>query len=133
MQFLLDTNICVYLIKRQPAQVLLQLQRRAVGAVGISAITLSELEYGVAKSLYPERNRLALTEFVAPLEVVEFDDRAAAVYGMVRAELERLGKPIGAMDLLIAAHALALQVTLVTNNEKEFRRVPGLRVENWTR
>lgn len=133
MQFLLDTNICIYLIKRQPIQVLVQLQRRPMGAVGISAITLAELEYGVAKSTYPERNRIALTEFVAPLEVVSFDDAAAGEYGVLRQTLEQKGQLIGSMDLLIAAQALALGVSLVTNNEKEFQRVPGLKIENWTR
>jgi tRNA(fMet)-specific endonuclease VapC len=133
MQFLLDTNICIYLIKRQPIQVLVQLQRQPMGAVGISAITLAELEYGVSKSAFPERNRIALTEFVAPLEVVAFDDAAASEYGALRRTLEQKGQLIGSMDLLIASQGLALSATLVTNNEKEFRRVPGLKIENWTR
>ena len=83
--------------------------------------------------MYPERNRLALTAFVVPLEVAGFDDQAAAAYGSLRWTLERRGQPIGSMDLLIAAHSLVLGTTLVTNNEREFQRVPGLKIENWTR
>ncbi len=102
-----------------------------VTEVGISAITLSELECGVAKSLQSARNKLALIEFLAPLEVLPYDDTAAERYGRLRAFLEKQGKPIGSLDMLIAAHALALHCILVTNNEAEFRRVPGLRIENW--
>ena len=97
----------------------------------VSAITLSELEHGAAKSAAPERNRLALAEFMAPIVVLPYDDTVAPVYGRIRAHLETKGVGIGALDTLIAAHALAASVTLVTNNEKEFRRVPGLRVVNW--
>ena len=132
IQYLLDTNICIYLIKRRPESVLRRLQRVPISGVGISAITLSELEYGVSKSARPEQNRLALAGFIAPLEVLPYDDAAAARYGDLRAGLERAGRPIGALDLLIAAHALALGAVLVTNDESEFRRVPGLRVQNWT-
>jgi tRNA(fMet)-specific endonuclease VapC len=87
--------------------------------------------YGAAKSLRPEQNRIALTQFVAPLEIAPYDDVAAQCYGDLRACLERQGTPIGSLDMLIAAHALALTCVLVTNNEKEFARVPGLKMENW--
>ncbi|MEI6516397.1 MAG: type II toxin-antitoxin system VapC family toxin [bacterium] len=131
MKYLLDTNICIYLIKQRPAPVLDHLQRCKPGDIGLSAITVSELEYGVCKSARPQENRLALAEFLAPLEVLMFDDHAAAKYGKIRAELERQGRPIGAMDLLIAAHALSRHLALVTNNEREFLRIPDLKVVNW--
>lgn len=129
--YLLDTDICIYLIKRKPAKVLAKLQSLEISTVGISAITLSELEYGVAKSSKPDRNKLALAEFVAPLELLPYDDAAAAQYGPIRTFLETQGTPIGPLDTLIAAHASALECTIVTNNEKEFSRIPNLSVENW--
>ncbi|GAB6063597.1 type II toxin-antitoxin system VapC family toxin [Deferrisoma palaeochoriense] len=131
IRYLLDTNICIYLIREKPEPVIRRFVRLPVSSVGISAVTLSELEYGVEKSSRPEQNRLALTRFLAPLEILPYDDEAARTYGRVRAHLERQGTPIGALDTLIAAHALAVGCTLVTNNEREFRRVPGLRMENW--
>jgi tRNA(fMet)-specific endonuclease VapC len=131
MRYLLDTNICIYVIRRRPPQVLARLQRCAVGDIGLSTVTLAELQYGVAKSAFPERNQEALAAFTLPLEILPFDAPAAAAYGPIRATLERQGTPIGAMDLLIAAHAVSLGVILVTNNPREFRRVPGLQVENW--
>ena len=129
--WLLDTNICIYLIKRRPERVLDRLRALDVATVGVSSITVAELQYGVAKSSRPEHNALALAALLAPLDVLPFDDAAAAAYGVVRADLERAGTPIGAMDLLIAAHARVLGRTLVTNNVREFSRVPGLKVENW--
>lgn len=131
MKAMLDTNICIYLIKKQPLSVLNRFSAFPVGEIGISVITLSELEYGASKSRHPMKNRAALEQFVAPLEVVDFDRQATVVYGRIRAALERHGLPIGAMDLLIAAHALSLDTNLITNNVREFSRVPGLRVENW--
>jgi tRNA(fMet)-specific endonuclease VapC len=129
--WMLDTNICIYLIKRQPAGVLARLRALDITTVGVSSITVAELQYGVAKSARPEQNALALAAFLAPVGVEAFDDAAAAAYGPVRADLERQGTPIGSLDLLIAAHALALGRTLVTNNIREFGRVTGLKVENW--
>ena len=131
MRYLLDTNICIYVIKRRPPQVLARFQRCAVGDLGLSTMTLAELEYGAAKSQFPARNQAALAAFILPLDVVPFDAAAAIAYGPIRATLERQGTPIGAMDLLIAAHAVSLGVTLVTNNTREFGRVPGLQVDNW--
>ena len=129
--WLLDTNICIYLIKKQPERVVQRLRSLDISTVGVSSITVAELQYGVAKSNRPEQNALALAALLAPLDVLAFDDAAAAVYGTVRAGLERAGTPIGSMDLLIAAHALALGRTIVTNNTREFSRVAGLKVENW--
>jgi len=129
--FLLDTNICIELIRGRSPHVLSQLRKCGVGEVAISSITLAELQYGVARSSEPARNELALARFCLSLERIAFDTAAAQAYGNVRAALERIGKPIGPLDMLIAAHALTLDVTLVTNNEREFRRVPGLRLVNW--
>lgn len=131
--WLLDTSVCIFLIRRRPEGLLRRLRGIDVAAVSVSSITVAELEYGVARSERPEQNALALAALLAPLTVEPFDDAAAAAYGPVRVALERAGTPIGSMDLLIAAHALALGRTLVTNNTREFERVPGLRVEDWGR
>ena len=131
MEYLLDTNICIYIIKKKPIEVLERFQTLALGDIGISTITLAELQYGVAKSTHPEKNQQALQQFLIPLEIVEFDYEASVVYGEVRAYLEKIGQPIGALDMLIAAHAKSMDVTIVTNNEREFKRVPDLKVENW--
>lgn len=109
-----------------------RLRGKQVGQVGLSSITLAELEFDAAKSQRRTQARAALSEFLLPLEVAPFDEAAAEVYGTVRAALERKGRPIGPLDTLIAAHALALGSVLVTNNTREFRRVPGLAVEDWT-
>ena len=132
MRYLLDTNICIYIIKRKPPEVLERLTSLEPEEVGISSITVAELEYGVAKSSRPRQNRDALINFLAPLQILAFDDEAARHYGDIRVHLEKTGQPIGAMDLLIAAHARSRSLTLVTNNEREFSRVPGLVVEDWT-
>ena len=133
IKHMLDTNICIYIIRKKPDGVLRRLQRYRVSDIGVSAITLSELECGVAKSIKPQQNKLALAEFLAPIEIIPYDDMAAQQYGELRADLERKGTPIGSLDMLIAAHALSLKCVLVTNNEIEFRRVPGLKVENWAK
>jgi len=99
----------------------------------ISSITLAQLRYGVAKSRYPDKNAEALDEFIIPLEIFPFTEDATLAYGEIRATLERLGTPIGSMDLLIAAHAVSLGVALVTNNTREFSRVPGLNLVDWTK
>ena len=132
MKYLLDTNICIYLIKQKPPKVLKHFKSQNVGNLGISSITLAELQYGVFKSQHIEKNRHALDEFTLPLEIVDFDEKAAAEYGMLRANLEAAGKTIGSMDMLIGAHALALGVTLVTNNVKEFKRIQDLKVVDWS-
>ncbi len=131
MKFLLDTNICIYLIKKKPGQLLQKFKAQAVGEIGISSITAAELWFGVQKSHYPDKNQRALAQFLIPLAVVNFDRQAAMTYGRIRAWLEGQGTPIGSMDTLIAAQALSMQVTLVTNNMREFSRVPELKLENW--
>lgn len=132
MKLMLATNICIYIIKQQPPTILNRFLEYQIGDIAISSITLSELRYGVAKSKYKEKNTKALDEFIIPLEVVPFDERAAMAYGDIRACLESAGTPIGSMDYLIAAHALSLGVTLVTNNTREFNRVTGLTLADWT-
>jgi len=129
--WLLDTNICIYVIKAKPRHVLDRFRAVPIASIAISSITLAELEYGVAKSSRPEQNREALASLVAPLVVEAFDDYAAGRYGRIRADLERRGTQIGSLDLLIGAHALSLGRVLVTNNEREFERIPELAVENW--
>jgi len=130
VKYLLDTDTCIYIINERPRRVLDRFAAHAVGDLGISTITASELAYGVAKSR-SARNRAALEGFLLPLEVVHYDLNAALAYGDIRAALERTGATIGPLDTLIAAHAVSLGVVLVTNNQREFRRVPGLRCENW--
>ena len=131
MKLMLDTNICIYIIKQQPVAVMKRFLEYQIGDIGISSITLSELSYGVAKSTHQEKNAKALDEFITPLEVVSFDEEAAHVYGEIRATLEKAGTPIGAMDMLIAAHAVSLGIPLVTNNTREFARVTSLNVIDW--
>ncbi len=130
VRYLLDTNICIYAIKQKPASVINALREHAAQGLGISSITAAELWYGVEKSA-SARNREALRHFLAPLEIAEFDAASAQVYGRLRCQLERAGMPIGPLDTQIAAHALHLDVILVSNNLSEFVRVPGLRLENW--
>lgn len=131
ISYILDTNICIYIIKQKPEKVINRFRQLPISSLAISSITLSELEYGVMKSLQPDQNQLALSQFVAPLEILPYGDEAAQYYGKLRAYLEKQGTPIGSLDMLIAAHALSLKCTLVTNNEKEFTRVPDLHIENW--
>jgi tRNA(fMet)-specific endonuclease VapC len=131
MKWMLDTNICIDIIKERPRSVLDRFKDHAVGDIGVSVMTLAELEYGVSASRRPARNREALDQFVSPLEVAPFDRNATAAYGRLRAALEKKGQTIGSMDLLIAAHAVSLDVRLVTHNSREFGRVPGLKIEDW--
>jgi tRNA(fMet)-specific endonuclease VapC len=131
MKYLLDTNICIVLIHQKSAAVLQRLISQKPGDAGISSITLAELVYGVEKSAQVEQNRAALQQFILALELVDFDQPAAAAYGKIRVGLERAGQVIGSMDLLIAAHALSLDAILVTNNVREFQHVNGLVLEDW--
>ena len=131
MKYLLDTNICIVLIRQKSAAVLQRLISQKPGDVGISSITLAELVYGVEKSAQVEQNKAALQQFILPLELADFDQPAAVVYGKIRTGLERAGQVIGSMDMLIAAHALSLDAILVTNNVGEFQRVNGLVLEDW--
>ncbi|WP_018862253.1 MULTISPECIES: type II toxin-antitoxin system VapC family toxin [unclassified Thioalkalivibrio] len=131
MRYMLDTNICIYIMKRRPPEVHARLRGVPVGEVGLSAVVLAELRYGVRRSSQRERSEAALERFLAFARVCDWPEEAAEHYGDIRAELERVGTPIGANDLLIAAHARAIGAVLVTNNGREFERVSGLQVENW--
>jgi len=131
MKYLLDTNICIYIMNRRSLDVIRRFKQFDVGDLGVSAITVSELYYGAQKSKHPEKNLQRLFQFLMPLEVLSYDEAAADAYGRIRAALEQRGEIIGPLDMLIAAHALSQDLVLVTNNIKEFQRVPGLRVENW--
>ena len=127
---LLDTNICIYLINNRPPGVLERFRRHRAGEIGVSSVVASELAYGVIKS-GSTRNREALAMFLAPLQVMPFDESCVWSYGELRSALEQRGQSIGALDTMIAAHALALDAVLVTNNLREFAKVPGLRTDNW--
>ena len=129
--YLIDTNICIYLITKRSESVRKRIEEEKPYQVAISAISVAELEYGVAKSRHIEQNRTALRNFLSAFEIIPFDDRDAEQFGVIRALLEKQGQPIGAYDLEIASQGLARNMAVVTNNEKEFRRVPGLMVENW--
>lgn len=130
MRYLLDSDICIYVINERPAHVLQAFKVHETHGLGISAVTAGELFYGVART-GSERNLRGLRQFLAALEIAPFDDAAAEAFGKLRAWLSSQGSPIGPFDTQIAAHALALDVTLISNNTREFSRVPGLRLENW--
>ncbi len=127
---MLDTETCIYVINKRPQQVFERFAGMTVGDVVISSVTGAELSFGVAKS-GSQRNRQALDKFLAPLEILPFDEAAMRRYGPLRSDLERSGTPIGALDLLIAAHALSVGCTLISNNLREFSRVPDLALANW--
>lgn len=131
MRWMLDTDTCIAIIRRQPETVLRKLRSKSVGQVGISSITLSELAYGAARSSRPRDSAAALQEFLLAIEVAPYDERAALNYGPVRATLANAGSPIGPLDTLIAAHALSLDAILVTHNQREFSRVADLRIDDW--
>ena len=130
-RMMLDTNICIYIIKQKPLSVKQKFESFDIGELCISSITVAELMYGVYKSQQLERNLQALERFLMPFEVLEFDFSAAAAYGKIRAALEKKGQVIGGLDMQIAGHAISLDMTVVTNNIKEFERVDGLMLENW--
>ena len=132
MKYLIDTNICIYIMNKRPAGIIEKFKQFELGDVGISTITVSELQYGVAKSIHRKENQQRLEQFMAPLEILAYDEMAAEVYGDIRFHLEKYGQPIGPLDVLIAAHALSKNLILVTNNDKKFKRVKNLQVENWT-
>lgn len=131
MTYMLDTNICIYAMKKKPERVLAKLREALQSGVCISSITLAELEYGMKHSSDPARNEQALLRFLAPFSVLDFGPPAASEYGAIRAYLQNKGTPIGPLDMLIAGHARSERFVLVTNNVKEFERVPGLAIENW--
>lgn len=131
MKYMLDTNICIGLIRHKPQKLIRRLTRCEPGDVGVSSITVAELAHGANKSNQIEQNLSALEQFLLPIELADFDQQASAAYGIVRAFLERAGKLIGSMDMLIGAHALSLGVILVTNNTHEFQRILKLKIEDW--
>lgn len=131
MKYLLDTDICVFIIRKHPQSVFSKLRQQAFGEVGISSITHSELLYGAYKSQSPKRNLAALEQFLIPLEIMSYSSEVSFYYGKVRTALEKRGQPIGPLDTMIAAHALSLNLTLITNNTREFSRVENLHLQNW--
>jgi tRNA(fMet)-specific endonuclease VapC len=131
VKYLLDTNICIYFIKRKPASVIQKIHSLPKADIYISSITVAELEFGIAKSMYPEKNKIALIEFLSIFTILNFDDNDAIAYGTIKADLVKQGRIIGPMDLLISAQSKAKKMILVTNNVKEFERVEGIEIENW--
>ena len=132
MKYLLDTNICIYIINEKPKKILQKFERYPIHEFGISSITQAELQYGVAKSKNKSTNQSALDEFLMPLTILPFHgEKLVVCYGDIRALLESRGKTIGPFDMLIAAHALSLDLTIISNNIKEFSRIPNLKCENW--
>ena len=129
--YLLDTNICIYLINNKYPDLYERIQKEKPFTVAISSVTLAELEYGIAKSLYPERNRFALLNFLSVVEIVDFTAHDCRAFGEIRAGLFKRGLPIGPYDMMIAAQCKAGGHSLVTNNVKEFERFPGISIENW--
>ncbi len=131
MTYMLDTNICIYVMKRKPENVLKRFQEKLDSGLCISSITLAELEYGMKHSSAPFKNEQALLRFLAPMSILPFGAAAAAEYGSIRSYLQNRGILIGPLDMLIAAHAKTENTILVTNNVREFERVPNLEIENW--
>jgi tRNA(fMet)-specific endonuclease VapC len=133
LNYLLDTNICVLLIRQKSPQVLTKLTSHSITDIGLSVLSVAELQYGVQKSNRPNQNQQALDQFLLPLTSIPFDEQDAIAYGQIRATLEAQGFPIGALDTLIAAQAVRHKLILVTNNVREFARVPNLAIEDWTK
>ena len=131
MKYLIDTNICIYIINSRPIKVLNKFKNIQPGDIGISAITVSELEYGIAKSKNKNKNRELLNFFLLPFELLDYNEKDAQTYGHIRYDLDKKGKPIGPLDTLIASQALTRNLIIVTNNVKEFKRIDNLVIENW--
>ena len=129
--YLLDTNICIYIINSSPRKVVERIKQLKPSQVKLSAISIGELEYGASKSINREQNRIALVDFVSGFDVLPFNDNDAEVFGLIRADLERRGKIIGSYDMQIAAQAITNDLILVTNNTREFERIKTLRLDNW--
>ena len=133
IRYLIDTNICIYIMNKRPIGIIHKFKQFDVGEIGVSTVTVSELQYGVAKSKNRRLNEQRVQEFLSPIEILPYDENATTIYGDIRLQLEKSGEPIGPLDLLIAAQALSGNLVLITNNEKEFKRVPKLKVENWVK
>jgi tRNA(fMet)-specific endonuclease VapC len=131
-RLLLDTDICIYVARHRPESVISRFQRLHAGEAVISVVTLGELQFGAALSRNPAQARAAIEEFIAAIPAVSLPEAAAEHYGVLRAQLEQRGQPIGGNDLWIAAHARAAELVLVTSNDKEFRRIPELKIQTWT-
>ena len=131
MTYMLDTNICIYVMKNKPERALKRFEKEINRGICISSITLAELEYGMKHSSNPTKNERALLKFLLPLRILSFESSAASAYGEIRAYLQKQGTPIGPLDMLIAGHARSKELILVTNNVREFARVPELKLENW--
>ena len=132
-RYLLDTNICIYIRRQQPREILAQFQKLKAGGAVISVITYGELLFGAEKSANRAQALQLLEELITFLPVLSLPGEAANAYGAIRADLQARGEAIGNNDLWIAAHAKAAALTLLTNNEKEFRRIAGLKVQNWAK
>lgn len=130
---MLDTDMCVFVIRKKSIKVIDRIARQTPGSIAISIITLAELRFGAAKSADPTAELQNVAKFIAPFVILPFDELAAAAYGPMRTHLQSTGQSIGPLDTLIAAHALSRDLVLVTGNEAEFRRVPKLKVENWAK
>ncbi len=135
MKYLFDTNICIYLINKKFEYLIDRVEKYGIENIGISSITIAELEYGIAKSSSPhkEENRVALLEFLLPFKFIDFNQNDAYEYGRIRQDLQSQGKVIGNMDILIGSQAVSRELILVTNNEKEFKRIENLEIENWVK
>jgi len=133
IKYLIDTNICIYIMNKRPTGIIHKFKQFDVGEIGVSTITVSELQYGVSKSKNRRLNKQRIEEFLFPLEILPYDEIASTIYGDIRVQSEKRGEPIGPLDLLIAAHALSRNLVLISNNEKEFKRVKNLKVENWVK
>ncbi len=129
--YLLDTNICIYLMKRRYPELQQRIEKEELFNITLSAVTVAELEYGIAKSKYPERNRELLYGFLAPFDIIPFSELDAENFGFIRAYLNKIGTPIGPYDLQIAAQCITRNFRLITHNVKEFERIPNLILENW--
>jgi len=129
--YLLDTNICIYIINKKPQAVIDRIKTLKPSQVKLSSISVGELEYGVSKSQNREKNRIALFDFISAFDILPFDDGDAEIYGLIRATLEKNGEVIGPYDMQIAAQAISNDLILVTNNEKEFKRIKNIKIENW--
>ena len=130
--FLIDTNICIYAIKKQPKEVLKKLSENFRDGIHISSLTVAELEFGVSNSQYPEKNRIALLEFLSIFDILPFEEKDAVPYGEIKSELHKIGNIIGLIDLLLAAQAISNDLIFVTYNTKEFSRIVNLKIEDWS-